>query len=149
MEELSELNQAFLQVREAEEEMEGYHALAKEMEILALKGRVRRLGREAEAAREEAKRQSESKAQLEERIQEKEAGREELLKKIASTGYEDLKEKLKTLKELIEQYEKVRRGFRNCRRLKAGRRLTAPQTRPSGTSRPLRKERSQRRGFTA
>lgn len=111
MEELSELNQAFLQVREAEEEMEGYHALAKEMEILALKGRVRRLGREAEAAREEAKRQSESKAQLEERIQEKEAGREELLKKIASTGYEDLKEKLKTLKELIEQYEKSEARF--------------------------------------
>ena len=111
MEELSELNQAFLQVREAEGEMEGYHALAQEMEILALKGRVRRLGREAEAAREEAKRQSESKAQLEERIQEKEAGREELLKKIASTGYEDLKEKLKTLKELIEQYEKSEARF--------------------------------------
>lgn len=31
MEELSELNQAFLQVREAEGEMEGYHALAKEI----------------------------------------------------------------------------------------------------------------------
>lgn len=111
MEELKALHDSFEQVEQADRQRLSDTFLADKLGILAVRGRIKRLFREMDQAKEEADRQEREKKELEERIALQEERGEELLKQIASTGYGDLKEKLKTLNELIEQYTRSEARF--------------------------------------
>ena len=73
----------------AEKEEEKYDYLARKMEILELRQRVHQAMDEAENARDSHEKQKEEKAHVESRKKESRERSEELLRKIASSGYED------------------------------------------------------------
>lgn len=101
--ELERIGKQFSLMEMAEKEEEKYDYLARKMEILELRQRVHQAMDEAENARDSHEKQKEEKAHVESRIKESRERSEELLRKIASSGYEDLKERLASVNELAEK----------------------------------------------
>lgn len=112
MEELKSLRASFDRTEETAREQLTDRMAAGRAGILALRGRLIRISGETERAVCEAQRQEAAKKELDRAVRLKEEASEELLRRIASTGYEDLKEKIRTLDELIRQYEKSEARFR-------------------------------------
>ena len=76
------------------------------LEILELKERAGELTDKAALSRDDLQKQESLKDGLDEQIAELTAQGEELLKRISSTGYEDLKTRLESLNELMEHLNK-------------------------------------------
>ena len=76
------------------------------LEILQLQSEVRTLVDRAKLAGEDLKKQVQARSSVDEQIGELTRQSDELLRRIASTGYEELKSQLKSLNELLEQLGK-------------------------------------------
>ena len=94
------------------------------LEILQLQSEVRTLADRAKLAGEDLKKQVQARSSVDEQIGELTRQSDELLRRIASTGYEELKSQLKSLNELLEQLGKKRSQVaadRNCLKALGGR----------------------------
>ena len=80
-----------------------YQWFVKKLELLDTRSRIRNLNDRTALGKEELNRQTEALKSAEGRIKELTDQSDELLRRIASTGYGELKEQLSSLGELCEQ----------------------------------------------
>ncbi|RGY98718.1 ATP-binding protein [Clostridium sp. AM58-1XD] len=100
---LEDISRRYRLMKEAESEEDKYSGLSKKMEILELQEKVHGTMDEAANARDSVQKQTAEKERLEEQVRTAQAKSEELLRRIASSGYEDLKERLGSINELVEK----------------------------------------------
>lgn len=103
---LKEMQEKYGHVLEAEETIRKNAYFVKTLELLELKARAGELTDRGVLAREDLRKQEEKRSDLDEQIAELTAQGEELLKRISSTGYEDLKTRLESFNELLEHLNK-------------------------------------------
>lgn len=99
---LQKLQEKFLEVEAKEEEIRRQTYFTKKMEILELKARGANVADRILTAQEDGQRLEEKRRLLEEEIRNLRVQDEELLKQISSTGYEEVKNQLNSLSQLIE-----------------------------------------------
>lgn len=103
---LKEMQEKYGLVLEKEENIRKNGYFTGRLEILELKERAGELTDKAALSRDDLQKQESLKDGLDEQIAELTAQGEELLKRISSTGYEDLKTRLESLNELMEHLNK-------------------------------------------
>lgn len=103
---LKGMAEKFRSVQEKEADIRKNAYFLDKMEILHLKARSQALADKTRLAREDLIRQEEQKAGLERQIEDLTKQGEELLRRISSTGYEDLKNQLESSKELFGHLNK-------------------------------------------
>lgn len=99
---LKEIKNAFEEHELLENSIEKYSWFSGKLELLDMKGQAASLVDKIVAAKETLARQEEDKASAEKQITDLNEKNEELLRRIASTGYEELKNQLSSLNELTE-----------------------------------------------
>ena len=103
---LKEMGEKFSAVREKEEEISENTYFFRKMEILDYQARIQALTDKTGLAREDLSRQEEQKSALERQMEDLTLQGNELLRRISSTGYEDLKNQLDSGKELLSHLSK-------------------------------------------
>ena len=89
-----------------EQQLKKSSYFVQKLEILQLQSEVRTLAHKAKLAGEDLEKQIQARSSVDEQIGELTRQSDELLRRIASTGYEELKNQLKSLNELLEQLGK-------------------------------------------
>lgn len=97
---LKRMGEKFLSLREKEEEIGQNTYFFRRLEILEYQARIQALTDKSGLATEDLSRQESQKAALERQMEDLTLQGNELLKRISSTGYEDLKNQLDSSKEL-------------------------------------------------
>ncbi len=103
---LKEMREKFSAVREKEEMIGQNTYFFRKMEILDYQARIQALTDKSGLAREDLSRQEEQKAALERQMEGLTIQGNELLRRISSTGYEDLKNQLDSARELLSHLSK-------------------------------------------
>lgn len=103
---LKDLSRKFEAVQELESEIQKHMYFFHKAEILDYQTRIQALTDKMRLAREDLLRQEEQKVSLEGQIQDLTVQGEELLRRISSTGYEDLKNQLSSAEELLGHLNK-------------------------------------------
>lgn len=103
---LKEMREKFSDVREKEDAIRENTYLFRKMEILDYQTRIQALTDKSGLAREDLSRQEEQKAALERQMEDLTLQGNELLRRISSTGYEDLKNQLDSARELLSHLSK-------------------------------------------
>ena len=103
---LKQIEDRFLTYADKEQQIEKCSYFVQKLEILQLQSEVRTLADRAKLAGEDLKKQVQARSSVDEQIGELTRQSDELLRRIASTGYEELKSQLKSLNELLEQLGK-------------------------------------------
>lgn len=103
IEELTQIRQAHREYEKLEESIEKYTWFTEQLGLLDIKDQIRHQRLKTEAAEESLKQQEQAREAVEGQIAELTAQSDELLCQIASTGYEELKDQLVSLNELIER----------------------------------------------
>ncbi len=103
---LKAMEEKFSLVEEHEREMEKHTYFMRKMEFLDLQAKIRELADRVINAQEDKQKQEAQTQSLEEQITALTAESDELLKRISSTGYEDLKNQLISVNELLEHLSK-------------------------------------------
>lgn len=106
MEELRAIREAYDSYQEKESQIEKYQYFTKKLEIMDLKCQIRASIDKIALAKEDIQNQERARTAVENQIEELTGQGDDLLRQIASTGYEDLKSQLKSLNELLEQLQK-------------------------------------------
>lgn len=104
--ELEEISQAYEAFREKEAHIEKCSYFVKKLEILDLQAKSRTLADKQVLAKEDLERQEQARIAVESQIEELTNQGDHLLRRIASTGYEDLKTQAESINELLERLEK-------------------------------------------
>ena len=116
---LKNMREKFLAFREREEEIDQNRYFFRKMEILDYQTRIQALTDKTRLAREDLSRQEAQKAALERQLEDLTLQGNELLRRISSTGYEDLKNQLDSGRELLTHLNKsADRWFQTGERLK-------------------------------
>ena len=100
---LTAIREAFDTFTMLEDKLDKYQWFVKKLELLDTRSRIRNLNDRTALGKEELNRQTEALKSAEGRIKELTDQSDELLRRIASTGYGELKEQLSSLGELCEQ----------------------------------------------
>ena len=103
---LKAMGAQYERVVEKEKEGHRYGYYASKLELLELRAKAKELADKAILYQDDIKKREEQQESLEGQIGDLAAKSEELLRRIASTGYEDLKTRLQSLNELIEHLNK-------------------------------------------
>lgn len=103
---LEEIRQAFASYEEKENQIKKCTYFVKKLEILDLQTQVRTLAHKLNLAKTDLLRQEEARAGVETQIADLTEQSDDLLRRIASTGYEDLKQQAESLNELLERLGK-------------------------------------------
>lgn len=103
---LKDISQKYAVIQELEEEIRKNQYFFQKAEMLDLQTRIKALADKVFLAKEDLSRQEKEKSDLEVQIQELTGQGEELLKRISSTGYEDLKNQLDSTQELVIHLQK-------------------------------------------
>ena len=103
---LEEIRQAFASYEEKENQIKKCTYFVKKLEILDLQTQVRTLADKLNLAKTDLLRQEEARAGVETQIADLTEQSDDLLRRIASTGYEDLKQQAESLNELLERLGK-------------------------------------------
>ena len=106
IEELAGIQKAYDIYREKEQQLEKYAYFVKKLEILDLQSQVKTLADKLAMAKEDLKRQEDARAAVETQIADLTGQGDNLLRRIASTGYEDLKKQAEALNQLLERLGK-------------------------------------------
>ena len=106
IEELQYMSGKFLAYREKDLELEKYGYFVKKLEIMELRSGVRALADKMHLAGEDLEKQKQARISVEEQIKELTDQSDGLLRQISSTGYEELKDQLASLNELLERLGK-------------------------------------------
>ena len=91
IEELAGIQKAYDIYQETEQQLEKYAYFVKKLEILDLQSQVKTLADKLAMAKEDLKRQEDARTAVETQIADLTGQGDNLLRRIASTGYEDLK----------------------------------------------------------
>lgn len=102
IESLSRIREAYEAMEEKKRQQEKYGYFVTRLELLSLKSRLMELKEKGMLLGEEIEKQKEKVKETEIEAEALESQKEELLKRLLSTGYEELKEKLKSLNEILE-----------------------------------------------
>ena len=100
---LREIRKAFDDFTMLEDKLDKYQWFVKKLELLDTRSRIQNLNDRTALGKEELERRTEALKDTERRIKELTGQSDELLRRIASTGYGELKEQLASLGELCEQ----------------------------------------------
>lgn len=100
---LTAIKEAFDTFTILEDKLEKYQWFVKKLELLDTRSRIRNLNDKTALGQNELERQTEDLKLAEQQIKELTDRSDECLRRIASTGYEELKEQLSSLGELCEQ----------------------------------------------
>ena len=100
---LRAIEEAFNAFVSLEDKISKYQWFAKKLEILDTRSRIRHINERTAAGKEDLNRQAEALKSTEEQIRALTIQSDELLRRIASTGYEELKNQLASLNELCQQ----------------------------------------------
>lgn len=103
---LKAMEQQFQAVEEGDEAIRKNSYFLDKMEILELQEKIRDLAQKRKLAEEDLARQEEEKSGLAADIADLTAQGEELLRRISSTGYEELKKQMGSLQELLDHLDK-------------------------------------------
>ncbi|MEY8355042.1 SbcC/MukB-like Walker B domain-containing protein [Lachnospiraceae bacterium 54-53] len=103
---LKDMAEKFAAVREKEEDIRRNAYFYRKMEVLDYQTRIQALRDKTGLAKEDQARQEEQKAGLDRQIADLTGQGEELLRRISSTGYEDLKNQLDSARELLGHLNK-------------------------------------------
>jgi uncharacterized protein YPO0396 len=103
---LKEMRETFSALREKEKEIGENTYFFRKMEILDYQARIQALTDKSGLAKEDLSRQEEQKAALERQMEDLTLQGNELLRRISSTGYEDLKNQLDSAMELLSHLNK-------------------------------------------
>ena len=103
---LKKMKEKFSAFREKEEEIDQNMYFFRKMEILDYQARIQALTGKTKLAREDLNRQEDQKAALERQLEDLTLQGNELLRRISSTGYEDLKNQLDSARELLTHLNK-------------------------------------------
>ena len=106
IEELAGIRKAYDMYQEKEQQLEKYAYFVKKLEILDLQSQVKTLADKLAMAKEDLKRQEDARAAVETQIADLTGQGDNLLRRIASTGYEDLKKQAEALNQLLERLGK-------------------------------------------
>lgn len=106
IESLKQIKDRFQSYEEKELQIKKCSYFVQKLEILQLQSEVRTLADKVRLAGEDLEKQKQARGSVDEQIIELTRQSDELLRRIASTGYEDLKNQLKSLNELLEQLGK-------------------------------------------
>ena len=106
IEELTGIRTVYEKYAETERQIRKCTYFVKKLGILDLKSQVRTLGDKLMAAKDDLKRQEDSREAVEHQIADLTAQSDDLLRRIASTGYEDLKKQVEAINELLERLGK-------------------------------------------
>ena len=117
---LKAMGAQYERVVEKEKEGRRYGYYASKLELLELRAKAKELADKAIVYQEDIRKREAQQESLEGQIDDLAAKSEELLRRIASTGYEDLKTRLQSLNELIEHLNKsTAKWQQTAKRLKA------------------------------
>lgn len=112
---LTAIHDAYGEYRLIHDKLEKYHWFVKKLDLLDTRSKIRMLHEKTEHGKEDLLQLDEAKKSVEQQIGELTANSDELLKRIASTGYEELKQQLTSLNALCEQLGTVKpSGRRRC-----------------------------------
>ena len=100
---LKQIEDRFQSYADKEQQLKKSSYFVQKLEILQLQSEVRTLAHKAKLAGEDLEKQIQARSSVDEQIGELTRQSDELLRRIASTGYEELKNQLKSLNELLEQ----------------------------------------------
>ena len=100
---LTAIHDAYGEYRLIHDKLEKYHWFVKKLDLLDTRSKIRMLHEKTERGKEDLLQLDEAKKSVEQQIGELTANSDELLKRIASTGYEELKQQLTSLNALCEQ----------------------------------------------
>lgn len=100
---LTAIHDAYGEYRLIHDKLEKYHWFVKKLDLLDTRSKIRMLHEKTEHGKEDLLQLDEAKKSVEQQIGELTANSDELLKRIASTGYEELKQQLTSLNALCEQ----------------------------------------------
>lgn len=100
---LRAIEEAFNAFFSLEDKISKYQWFVKKLEILDTRSRIRHINERTAAGKEDLNRQAEALKSTEEQIRALTVQSDELLRRIASTGYEELKNQLAALNELCQQ----------------------------------------------
>ena len=103
IEELERISQSFKEYEGLEADIRKYTWFSEKLELLALKAQGSVMAQKAALAKEDLNRLKEAKASTEAQIRELSDQSDDLLRRISSTGYEELKSQLTSLNELLER----------------------------------------------
>lgn len=103
---LKAMGEQFGQVKRLKREAQRNSYFLEKAGLMELKGRLRELEDKAKLAREDLSRKEEEKAETEKEIETLTKQGEELLRRISSTGYEDLKSRLASVSQLLDHLSK-------------------------------------------
>lgn len=103
---LKQIEDRFQSYADKEQQLKKSSYFVQKLEILQLQSEVRTLAHKAKLAGEDLEKQIQARSSVDEQIGELTRQSDELLRRIASTGYEELKNQLKSLNELLEQLGK-------------------------------------------
>lgn len=106
IESLKQIEDRFQSYDEKEQQIKKCSYFVQKLEILQLQSEVRTLADKVRLAGEDLEKQTQARDSVDEQICELTRQSDELLRRIASTGYEELKNQLKSLNELLEQLGK-------------------------------------------
>ena len=106
IEELAGIQKAYDIYQEKEQQLEKYAYFVKKLEILDLQSQVKTLADKLAMAKEDLKRQEDARTAVETQIADLTGQGDNLLRRIASTGYEDLKKQAEALNQLLERLGK-------------------------------------------
>ena len=103
---LKAMGEQFEQVKGLKKEVQRNSYFLEKLQLMELKSRLRELEDKAGLAREDLSRKEKEKAELEGEIEALTKQGEELLRRISSTGYEDLKSRLASVSQLLDHLGK-------------------------------------------
>ena len=103
---IKQIEDRFQSYADKEQQLKKSSYFVQKLEILQLQSEVRTLAHKAKLAGEDLEKQIQARSSVDEQIGELTRQSDELLRRIASTGYEELKNQLKSLNELLEQLGK-------------------------------------------
>ena len=102
---LEQIKEAFGQYSQYEKAIEKYTWFTGKLSLMDLRSQAVLCASKSQAAAADLKKLQESKASEEEQLQALSGESDQLLRQIASTGYEDVKKQLQSLNELLERME--------------------------------------------
>lgn len=103
---LKQISETYGAYHEKEQQIKKYTYFVKKLEILELQSLVRSLADRMALGSRDLEKQKQARTSVEEQIRELTEQSDELLRQISSTGYEELKNQLAGLNELLEQLVK-------------------------------------------
>ncbi len=108
---LREIQKAFGQVEEKKKEIQKYQYFAEKFSILRKQEKIKELEDKVEFRRQDLERNKELLAQQKKEKQEYGKKKEELIRLIAQTGYEEAKNQLKSVEELLERLKRSKQEW--------------------------------------